>query len=147
MKQSLTLLFFCFLTLPGRGAEKPLQAVPKVDLKRYAGDWYEFARTPNRFEKSCAGDVTAHYRLQADGKIGVRNECRKVDGKLEVAKGKAHVVDPVSDAKLRVSFFWPFSFAYWIIGLDEQYRWAVVGEPGRKNLWILSRSANLESAQ
>ena len=35
-----------------------LIAVPRVDLERYAGTWYEIARYPNRFQKDCAGDRT-----------------------------------------------------------------------------------------
>ena len=42
-----------------------------------------------------------------------------------------------------VSFFWPFRSDYWIIGLDEAYRWAVVGNPNRKYLWILSRTPTI----
>jgi apolipoprotein D and lipocalin family protein len=42
-----------------------------------------------------------------------------------------------------VSFFWPFSGDYWILGLDPEYRFAVVGSPNRKYLWILSRTPQL----
>jgi lipocalin len=38
-----------------------------------------------------------------------------------------------------VSFFWPFKADYWVIGLDPNYRWAVVGNPDRKYLRILVR--------
>jgi apolipoprotein D and lipocalin family protein len=39
-----------------------------------------------------------------------------------------------------VSFFWPFYGDYWVIGLDPEYRWAVVGDPEREYLWVLSRT-------
>jgi apolipoprotein D and lipocalin family protein len=42
-----------------------------------------------------------------------------------------------------VTFFWPFYGDYWIIDLDPEYRWAVVGEPGRKYLWILAREPRM----
>ena len=48
------------------------------------------------------------------------------------------------NTKLKVTFFWPFSGNYWIIDLDPGYRWAVVGEPGRNYLWILSREPRLD---
>jgi apolipoprotein D and lipocalin family protein len=54
--------------------------------------------------------------------------------------------EKTSTAKLRVTFFWPFSGDYWVIGLDPEYRWAVVGEPDRKYLWILSRTPKLPAA-
>ena len=45
---------------------------------------------------------------------------------------------------MKVSFFWPFSGDYWIIGLDPDYRWALVGGPGRDYLWILSREPSMD---
>ena len=123
-----------------------LKTVPSVDLNRYLGKWYEIARYPNRFEKSCASDVTAQYSLRSDGKIEVLNSCRKADGKLKASKGSAKVADKQTNAKLKVTFFWPFYGNYWIIDLDPDYRYAVVSEPGREYLWILSRTPKLDPA-
>ena len=125
----------------------PLGVVPSVDLTRYAGKWYEIARLPNRFQRDCAGNATATYTLRPDGKITVLNECRKADGRRKSAKGTARVADAKGpNTKLKVTFFWPFSGKYWIIDLDPEYRWAVVGEPGRDYLWILSREPQLDAA-
>jgi apolipoprotein D and lipocalin family protein len=129
------------------GQEKPLQVVPRVDLDRYLGTWYEIATIPQRFQKDCVG-VTATYTLRDDGKIGVLNTCRKktLDGELKTAKGKAWVVDKETNAKLKVQFFWPFRGDYWIIELDPDYQYAVVGHPDRKYLWILSRTPHMDEA-
>jgi len=54
------------------------------------------------------------------------------------------VVDKQSNAKLKVSFFWPFSGDYWVIDLGENYEYAVIGHPGRKYLWILSRTPEMD---
>ena len=125
----------------------PLEVVPSVDLTRYAGKWYEIARLPNRFQRDCAGNTTATYTLRPGGKITVLNECRKADGRQKSAKGTARVADARGpNTKLKVTFFWPFSGNYWIIDLDPEYRWAVVGEPGRDYLWILSREPQLDAA-
>ena|ERR1035437_4692653 len=123
-----------------------LTTVSSVDLNRYTGRWYEIARYPNRFQRQCVNNVAATYSLLPNGKIEVVNECRKSDGKLVVARGKAKVAEKTSTAKLRVTFFCPFSGDYWVIGLDPEYRWAVVGEPDRKYLWILSRTPQLPAA-
>jgi apolipoprotein D and lipocalin family protein len=128
---------------PGK---QPLKTVEKVDLARYVGQWYEIARYPNRFERDCASDVIATYATRPDGKIQVVNTCRKGDGALKTARGNARIVDTRSNAKLKVTFFWPFYGDYWVIALDSDYRYAVVGEPGRKYLWILSRTAELDDA-
>ncbi len=137
-----------FLLMTGTIAAEqspPPQVVEKVDLQRYLGVWYEIARYPNRFERDCVA-ATATYSLRDDGRIDVLNQCRlkTLDGKPKAARGKAWIVDPATNAKLKVSFFWPFSGDYWIIDLDENYRYAVVGHPERKYLWILSRTPQMD---
>jgi apolipoprotein D and lipocalin family protein len=107
------------------------------------GKWYEIARYPNRFQRKCAGDVTANYTLRADGKINILNSCREQDGRTGSAKGTATVVDKQSNAKLKVSFFWPFYGNYWILDLASDYSYAIIGEPKRKYLWILSRTPQI----
>jgi apolipoprotein D and lipocalin family protein len=122
----------------------PLTVVPSVDLKRYAGTWYEIARYPNRFQRDCASDTVATYTLRPDGKITVLNQCRTAEGKTKSARGTARLADAKGpNSKLKVTFFWPFSGDYWIVGLDPDYRWAVIGEPRRNYLWILSRDKQL----
>lgn len=122
----------------------PLRSVSSVDLSRYSGTWYEIARYPNRFQRDCQSDTTAEYTLRKDGKVQVVNSCRQKDGKTKTARGTAKVADKATNAKLRVTFFWPFYGDYWVIGLDPDYRYAIVGEPKRKYLWILSRTPDLD---
>ena len=124
----------------------PLRTVDKVDLSRYSGTWYEVARYPNRFQRDCQSDTTAVYTLRNDGKVQVVNSCRQEDGKTKKARGTAKVADKTTNAKLRVTFFWPFYGDYWIIGLDSDYRYAIVGEPKRNYLWILSRTPEMGGA-
>jgi apolipoprotein D and lipocalin family protein len=130
-----------------RAETKPLEVVPHVDLRRYLGTWYEIATIPQRFQKGCVG-VTAHYSLRADGDIDVVNVCRQgtLDGKVRSVRGKAWIVDKTTNAKLKVRFFWPFAGAYWIIELDKDYEWAVVGHPDRNYLWILCRTPQMDAA-
>jgi apolipoprotein D and lipocalin family protein len=128
------------------GQQTELEVVPHVDLNRYAGRWYEIARLPNRFEKKCADSVTATYSLRTDGKVEVVNRCRKSSGDYTTATGKAKVVDKTTNAKLKVTFFWPFYGDYWILNLDDNYEYAVVGAPNRKYLWILSRSRQMDES-
>jgi len=124
-------------------AGRRLETVTHVDLGRYIGKWYEIARYPNRFEKSCDRSVAAEYATQPNGKISVLNSCLRPDGKEKKSKGTAKVVDKSTNAKLSVTFWWPFSGKYWVIDLGSNYEYAVVGEPSRKYLWILSRAASM----
>jgi apolipoprotein D and lipocalin family protein len=119
-----------------------LEVVPHVELKKYLGKWYEITHLPTRFQEGCT-DTTATYTLSEDGSISVLNECKR-RGKVRQAKGKAKVVDRNSGAKLKVTFFWPFYGDYWIIDLGKDYEYAVVGTPNRKNLWILSRTPQMD---
>ena len=120
-------------------------AVPQpakvVELSRYLGHWYELARYEQGFQKDCDG-VTADYALREDGKLSVLNKCRKPDGSLKQAEGKAKIVDTVSGSKLKVSFFGPFYGDYWVLDRADDYSWAIVGEPSGRYLWILSREAD-----
>ncbi len=136
-----------------REANPEVTTVRSVDLDRYAGDWFEIARFPNRFQTKCAGDVKARYTRRPDGKIDVVNSCRTSDGGTTQAAGLARVDDTATRAKLKVRFapaalsWLPFVWGdYWIIGLDEGYQWAVVGSPDRNYLWILSRTPALDGA-
>ena len=115
-----------------------------VNLDLYAGKWYEIARYPNRFQKKCIAAVSATYKLRKDGKVEVVNQCKQSNGKTKLARGSARVVDKVTNAKLKVTFFWPFSGDYWILDLDPDYKYAVVGEGKRKYLWILSRTPEID---
>lgn len=133
---------------PVRDTSVPMTVVTDVDLNRYAGLWYEIARFPIRFEKGCAG-VTAEYGLLPDGKISVLNSCRQggLGGKLRTAEGRATVVAP---GKLKVNFVSWLPFAagdYWIIHLERDYSMAVVGTPGSKYGWVLSRKPQLSDAK
>ena len=124
------------------GEDQPLQTVAHVDLDRYVGKWYELARYPNRFERECDRNVTADY-AKREGGIKVVNSCLRADGKVKRSEGHAKIQDEASNAKLAVTFFWPFYGKYWVIDLGQNYEFAVVGEPSRKYLWILSRTSSL----
>ncbi len=121
-------------------------AVAHVDLNRYLGRWYEIASFPMFFQRHCLRNTQAEYSLNKHGDILVYNHCETANG-LETAHGHAHVVPGSHSARLRVSFFWPFYGNYWIIGLDDQYQWAVVGEPGRDYLWVLARKPQLSPSE
>ena len=135
----------CTLALIGplvHAQPAPVRSVGTIDLGRYLGKWYEIAAFPMYFQRQCVGDTTAEYALRPDGDISVVNRCRTEKG-FDEAVGKAWAVEGTGNAQLKVSFFWPFRSDYWIIGLDDDYRWAVVGNPNRKYLWVLSRTPRL----
>ena len=151
MKNKIFFLIILFLSTTlsiGQEMQNEPKTVKYVDLKKYAGLWYEIAKIPNRFQKHCKRGTTAKYDLRDDGKIVVLNSCIDEDGERDDAEGIARLVDASSNAKLEVSFvsilginlFWG---DYWIIGLGNDYEYVVVGTPTRKYGWILSRTPKL----
>jgi apolipoprotein D and lipocalin family protein len=129
-----------------QGDLPPVQTVDYVDLTRYVGRWHQIAFFPTRFQGKCTLETTATYTLRSDGKVGVFNECKTPEGKTRSISGTARVEDRDSNAKLKVKFFWFVPAGdYWIISLDPDYQYAVVGSPDRKYLWILSRAPSIKS--
>lgn len=146
------MLIIALAAAPGQG-QPPVQTVDRVDLQRYAGEWFEIARFPNDFQDHCARDVRARYTLRDDGRVDVVNTCVTAEGKIDEAEGVARIVDRATSARLEVRFapailsFLPGVWGdYWIIGLAPDYSWAVVGSPDRKYLWVLSRTRRLDDA-
>ncbi|HXV64443.1 MAG TPA: lipocalin family protein [Vicinamibacteria bacterium] len=137
------------LLLPMLAMNAEITTVPHLDLERYQGKWYEVARLPNRFQRDCVG-ATAEYSLSADGKVSVLNTCYTEDGSLRTIRGSAKPLDE-TNARLVVRFeglffklfSWLIKPNYWVIELDSEYRYAVVGTPDRKYLWVLSRDPEM----
>jgi apolipoprotein D and lipocalin family protein len=129
----------------------PPPTVARVDLERYLGTWFEIARIPHPFQRQCVSDTSAQYGRNPDGTVSVLNRCRTQDGSFSEARGLARVTDPATNARLEVSFFsilgWrPVWGDYWVLMLDENYQYAVVGAPDRRYGWILSRTPLLSAA-
>ena len=125
-----------------------LEVVQDFDVSRYLGLWYEIGSIPQSFQKGCTG-TTAEYSLINENTVRVVNRCFQdsLDGELRVAHGKAKIPDLSVPSKLKVSFFWPFSGAYWVIELGNNYEYAVVGHPSRNYLWVLSRTPQMDDVQ
>lgn len=134
---SVVFLFSC-------GSKEELSTVSEVDLEKYAGTWYEISKLPNTFEKGLEC-VSATYSIKENGKINVLNQGYKTkNGTWKDISGTASVPDPAYPGRLKVTFFWPFSGDYYIIALADDYSYALVGDPSRKYLWILSKNKEMD---
>lgn len=130
-------------------------AIPSLNVPRYMGTWYQVAWFPNRFQKQCVSDTSATYRQREDGNIIVLNRCKTADGSFDDAEGLARPAgsrlegDMLKPAQLEVSFLpaylrWlPIWGSYWVLELADDGRYAVIGEPTREYLWVLSRQPAL----
>lgn len=137
----------------GQGAPLPNDSVPALDLQRYSGEWHEIAHMPMFFQRKCVANTTATYTPRADGTVGVRNACDDKDGKQIATEGVARpVLGHPGRLQVRFAPGWlawvPMVWAdYWVVELDPEYRWAVVGGPSRKYLWVLSRAPAMDRSQ
>jgi apolipoprotein D and lipocalin family protein len=127
--------------------QPPIHTVPYVDLNRYLGNWYVIANIPYFLEK---GKVASYdtYSMRPDGRMNNVFTFRKgsLTAPEESWHGVAWVVDKQSNAEWKVRFIWPFYATYLVLELDPEYRWAVVGTPERKLLWVLARDRSLDDA-
>ena len=144
----LSMLCLCAAPIPPAAAAE-VTSVQTLDITRYAGEWHEIARLPMFFQRKCTAAITAQYTLRDDGMVGVRNQCRTEDGEIDEVEGIARR-DPAHPGRLEVRFapdwlsWLPLTWAdYWVIAVDPDYQWAMVGEPGREYLWILARTPRL----
>lgn len=125
-----------------------VRTVPYVDLNLYSGTWHEMASFPMTFQNPDCEGTTATYTLNPDGSVKVWNQCYVPEGqgyRLDRIEGRARAVDS-SNSRLKVSFAGPFEGDYWVIALDDNYQYAIVGHPDRNYLWILSRERQLDEA-
>ncbi len=144
-------LFVAVMTLQLQANAGNFQTVDQVDLQKYIGRWYEIASIPQRFQKQCIGDTTAEYSVNGDGTIRVINSCATKSGERSVGKGQAKVVNKDTNAELKVTFVnllghWIYTFGggYYIVGLGQNYEYAIVGHPTFEYAWILSRTPQLD---
>jgi apolipoprotein D and lipocalin family protein len=127
---------------PGEARVPDLPIVPKLDPARYIGRWYEIAFIPHGFERGCS-NMTETYTRAVDGRINVLNECLR-DGKPQQTRAVAWHNGPGRNGEFNIRSVWPLNSPYWVIALDPQYQWAMVGHPSRRSLWILSRKRHLD---
>ena len=100
----------------------------------------------------CVGDITATYTPLENGSLRVVNACREENGEIKSTEGEARQAGEYA-AQLEVRFapkwlsFLPFVWAdYWVIAVDRDYQWAIVGEPDRDYLWFLTREPTVDAA-
>ena len=139
--------------------EQTPQPVSSIDIEQYVGKWYEIGKLPTSDQPDC-GDVTATYELLDDGQVGVINACKFkfwgfsfrwfIAGKAKAISGKPGEFEltlrPLS-ALIPFGNRYERGFAvrgdYWVLELGENYEYALVGEPSKENLFIISRTPSL----
>jgi apolipoprotein D and lipocalin family protein len=151
LARRLTVSALLLAAMSGLGAcaaeDKPLALAPAVDLGRYAGRWYIIANIPYFAER---GNVGSYFDLsfKPDGKLVDLYTGRSHDFSAEpkTFTMNGYVVPDTGNARWRESPFWPLYLSYLILYVDPDYRYALVGYPGREYGWILSREQTMDDA-
>jgi apolipoprotein D and lipocalin family protein len=130
-----------------------VRSVDHLEISKYMGTWYEIAKFPNWFQRKCARNTQATYRLLGSQQIEVLNQCVTAGDERIQAVGLARPRANGLPAQLEVRFapswlgWLPFTWGdYWVLDLDADYQLAAVGDPSRNYLWILSRAPQLSAS-
>jgi apolipoprotein D and lipocalin family protein len=127
--------------------DRPLALAPHVDLSRYAGRWYIIANIPYFAER---GNVGSYFDVsfKPDDKLTdlYTGRSHSFDAPPKTYTMNGYVVPDTGNARWRESPFWPLYLSYLILYVDPDYRYALVGYPGRGYGWILSREPQMDDA-
>ncbi len=120
-------------------------AVPTLDLNQFTGTWYVIAQYPAaKPKKQCAHDAKVLYALDdKKNSFQMGSFCRLQTGKLGEVDAKG-TMDKAGDGKLRLSRLVFLHTPHWVLATGPGYSWALVGNPNRKTLTVLSRSMEME---
>jgi apolipoprotein D and lipocalin family protein len=148
LKKIMSLILSVFvLAVISVEAKAELKTVPFVDVNRYLGDWYQISHIPLFFEGGTCACARQRLTLGSKGVVNVYNSCndQNAKGKLRDIQGEAYNDDPITNAKFTVDFHLAQKGTYWIIGLDPEYRFAVVSDKFQYSLYILSKTPTLSA--
>ena len=125
--------------------EKALPYPKNFDAAKYLGKWYEIARLPSPAQPSETLATAEYSAAEDEGEIVVKNTAYSTTGKLiREITGKAQIQEG-DPPRLKVSFgpAFPSKPNYFVMHVSKKYDLALVGNPDRKALWILSRKSDL----
>ncbi len=146
-RAGLLAVLLCLAALGGCAIPgQPLPLAQNVDLGRYSGRWYVIANIPYFAER---GKVGSYFEVSfPDGHVRDAYTARATDfsaAESHFTMG-GYVVPDTGGAKWRETPVWPLYFSYLILYVDQDYKTALVGYPGRQYGWVLARSPDLDDA-
>lgn len=149
----LIILSISFLFSNAYAQKKAMTAIPYLELDRYLGVWYEIAHKSSGFLDGCVQNTQFIYTINVNGQLVVENDCIDAQGQMQSIKGEASLANPPHNSKFKMSFLpemvrWlPLGRNdYWVLKIDDHYQTALVGDPSRKYLSILSRQPFISEA-
>jgi apolipoprotein D and lipocalin family protein len=142
-------LSFAAAIVTAAWASLPPQPAKALDTSRFIGRWYEVARMPNKIQSDCVASLADWTHGDGDH-FNVIQTCHTEtpSGPTKVWKATGHIVDPVTNAKFRMSFFGGLiSQEYWVLDRGDDYSWLILSTPNPKFMWIFARHSAIAPAQ
>ena len=134
------------LSLSGAVVTAPAAAqtpvpIPHLDMDKFTGTWYAVARLPEKRDKKCERNAILMVALgDKPRSVQLLNSCQNKRGWTLARNTNGKADDNTGDGKLKFRTIWPFYRKDWVLAVDPQYTWALLGSPNHKNLFILSRT-------
>ena len=139
--QSLIILIAC--TIGGLNAQSNTSGLPdlkpagEIDLKTFAGTWYEISRLPNPVDSDLY-NVSITYVRKKENKLRETLKGDKID--KETVKVRSNLS---YEGEGRING--PMGGKYILLAIDKKLQYCMMGTPDRKYLWILSRKKTMEN--
>lgn len=123
----------------------PLPSADRVDLDRFMGKWYVIGSVQGIVDRKPYNSTTTYTRGKRGIDITYEFNAGDYNGKLKTYSVRAMVDNPGINNDWEVRYVtWPFESDYRVIHLEPDYSVAVVGQPSRKYVWILSRQKTID---
>lgn len=114
-------------------------AINPFEIDRFLGKWYEVARLDYKFDRNIM-NTSVDFSLKPNGNLRVvKRWYNYYKKRKEINIGMAKFAGPIYEAKMLLSFRKPLYFGYNVIGIDEDYKYALVVGEDLRHLWLLSR--------
>ena len=124
----------------------PLPTVERVDLDRFMGKWYVIGSVQTIVDRNPYNSTTTYTRANRGIDITYDFNAGDFGGKPKTYTVRAMVDNPGINSDWEVRYVtWPFESDYRVIHLEPDYSVAVVGQPSRKFVWILSRQKSIDA--
>lgn len=137
------LLLPIFVVLVGCQEGEEMKAVENLDLERFMGDWHVIANIPTFVEKNTINNLES-YRLREDGNVDITFSLTTTENERKRHQAKGFVLNKEQPSQWKVQFFWPIKFPFYVIELDADYSYTVIGLPNRKYAWIMAREPMMD---
>ncbi len=146
MKIGLKMVVFTLSMLPvlcSLAQAQTATAVSALDLKKFDGQWFEIEQLPTKADRKCtANSYSLFARSEKDRQYMQVRSCTIKPGENRVINFVGQQ-DKAGDGKLRITRLLFLHRARWVLAMAPDGKWALMGNPNHKELWILSRTPKI----